>query len=281
MKFLTRFAAVGLAASAWMGAADPASAQSTGWMAVPSTTAQFFGYGYGAGHHAPIVRTPAQAPLRMDRRTWLPACYGTLAPAAYATPGCWCGGCYGGLPATMAPAAPGEPSSPAAEPVPPNPEPAPDTTPAPAPGDEPHPTPPGDEPTPLPPIVDVPPEPPAAPSLVQTVGDTSGETACGDPSLRRPSIGTPRASDLFTAPAFAALSPSVVVPAEGRRVADLFGAPSLVEATPLLGPPTVAPGPAPISAPPPKPAPPLAESPVRTPLFTAPVAAPPEGTVVR
>jgi hypothetical protein len=52
-------------------------------MRLPSTTAQYLGYGYGAGHHAPLVRTPGQRPAYTPRRVAHPAVYGPLWPADY------------------------------------------------------------------------------------------------------------------------------------------------------------------------------------------------------
>lgn len=48
-------------------------AQSMGRWNVPSTPAQFFGYGYGPGHQAPIVRAPGYQPLRVPRLAVVPA----------------------------------------------------------------------------------------------------------------------------------------------------------------------------------------------------------------
>lgn len=72
-----------------------ASAQSLGFMALPSTVPQYLGYGYGAGHHVPIVRTPQQRPDRMDRRTVAPPCCGPLCPQPYMPVGCYGPGCNG------------------------------------------------------------------------------------------------------------------------------------------------------------------------------------------
>jgi hypothetical protein len=85
-----------LVAGAALAATAPrAAAESIGFMHMPSTVAQFLGYGYGAGHHAPIVRTPAQRPAPTPRRAAPPPCYGPLYPAAYAPIGCYDCGCYG------------------------------------------------------------------------------------------------------------------------------------------------------------------------------------------
>jgi hypothetical protein len=84
-------AALALGGVEWGGTA---SAQGIGCAKMPSTVPQYFGFGYGAGHHAPIVRTPAQQPPRMDRRVRVAARCGTLGPAPYAPLGCY-SGCYG------------------------------------------------------------------------------------------------------------------------------------------------------------------------------------------
>lgn len=85
-----------------------ASAQGIGFANMPSTVPQYFGCGYGAGHHAPMVRTPAQQPPRMDRRVRVAARCGPLGPAPYASLDCY-GGCYGGGCAPQATFNPGVP----------------------------------------------------------------------------------------------------------------------------------------------------------------------------
>lgn len=82
-----------IAVTTAMSRADQTSAQSLGCLALPSTMPQVIGYGYGAGHHAPIVRTPAQRPPRMDRHVKAPACYGPLCPEPYAPIGCYGAAC--------------------------------------------------------------------------------------------------------------------------------------------------------------------------------------------
>ncbi len=52
--------------------ADAACGQSFGHWHLPSTTAQVFGYGNGAGHHAPIVRTLDCNPERVPRVAFVP-----------------------------------------------------------------------------------------------------------------------------------------------------------------------------------------------------------------
>jgi len=44
-----------------------AEAQSFGRWRMPSTPAQFFGYGYGPGHQAPMVRMPGCTPMSVQR----------------------------------------------------------------------------------------------------------------------------------------------------------------------------------------------------------------------
>jgi len=46
--------------------------QSLGRWRMPSTPAQFFGCGYGPGHHAPIVRMPCCTPMSVQRLNFVP-----------------------------------------------------------------------------------------------------------------------------------------------------------------------------------------------------------------
>jgi hypothetical protein len=85
--------AISLVVSWAVAAADRAVAESIGFLHMPSTVAQYLGYGYGAGHHVPIVRTPAQRPAPIPRRAAPPPCYGPLYPAAYAPIGCYDSSC--------------------------------------------------------------------------------------------------------------------------------------------------------------------------------------------
>lgn len=75
--------------------AGRSSAQSWGCLGLPSTTAQYLGYGYGPGRHAPLVRTPGQRPAAVPRRVVHPAAYGPLWPADYQYVRCYgdCGQC--------------------------------------------------------------------------------------------------------------------------------------------------------------------------------------------
>jgi len=52
---------------------DAARAQAYGPWRIPSTAAQFFGFGFGAGHHAPIVRSLGGCPPRIARVAFVPA----------------------------------------------------------------------------------------------------------------------------------------------------------------------------------------------------------------
>jgi hypothetical protein len=74
-------------------AAGDASAQAIGLYHMPSTVPQYFGWGYGAGHHAPLVCTAAQRPGRSARIAKAPPCYGPLGPAVYEPIGCYGGSC--------------------------------------------------------------------------------------------------------------------------------------------------------------------------------------------
>jgi hypothetical protein len=92
------------------GAETPCSAQSIGCYRMPSTVAQYFGYCYGAGHHAPIVKTPWQHPERVQRMAFAPPQCGPLGPAPYEIYGCYGGHCS--TPHLYAPAPAGLPEPP-------------------------------------------------------------------------------------------------------------------------------------------------------------------------
>jgi hypothetical protein len=102
-----------------------AGAQSVGCFGMPSRVSQDLGYGYGAGHHAPMVRTWGQHPERVPRRVWAPAAEGPLYPAAYGPIGCYGEAC----PTAPAP----HPALPAPHPALPAPEPVPVPAPTPPP----------------------------------------------------------------------------------------------------------------------------------------------------
>jgi hypothetical protein len=74
-------------------AAADASAQAIGVYHMPSTVPQYLGWGYGAGHHAPMVCSAAQRPDRSTRLAKAQPCYGPLGPACYEPIGCYGGGC--------------------------------------------------------------------------------------------------------------------------------------------------------------------------------------------
>jgi hypothetical protein len=96
--------------------ASTASAQNMGFARMPSTVPQYFGFGYGAGHHAPMVRTPGNQPFHVDRRVRVPARCGRLSPAPYAPIGCYGPNC---APGAFAYPAPPETAPPPTYPVPP------------------------------------------------------------------------------------------------------------------------------------------------------------------
>jgi hypothetical protein len=123
---------VGLLAALAVGETS-AQAQSLGYMRMPSTLAQYVGCGYGAGHHAPIVRTPLVRPERVPRMTVAPPC-DPLYPAGYQPIGCYGEPCYRtdvwdySVPAAYRPIMPAAPTVVAPEAV--IPTPAPSATPA-------------------------------------------------------------------------------------------------------------------------------------------------------
>jgi hypothetical protein len=82
---------------------NEAAAQSLGPKDVPSRVCQCFGYGWGAGYHAPLVRTPGVHPYRVPRNVWVPADCGSLYPAAYEPLGSSGQSCYKGEPNWMTP----------------------------------------------------------------------------------------------------------------------------------------------------------------------------------
>ena len=69
--------------------AGGASAQSFGHYHLPSTLPQFCGLGYGAGHHAPMIR-PGKCcePLRIERYVHVPGCGACGAMPKQSFPGC-------------------------------------------------------------------------------------------------------------------------------------------------------------------------------------------------
>jgi hypothetical protein len=75
-----------------------AVAQSFGHYHLPSTLPQFCGLGYGAGHHAPMIR-PGKCcePLRIERYVHVPGCgaFGAMPMQGFA--GCSSPGCHAQL----------------------------------------------------------------------------------------------------------------------------------------------------------------------------------------
>ena len=71
-----------------------AAAQSFGFYSMPSRFTQYLGYGYGAGHHAPIVKSPNQHPPRVPKHVRAPEMCGPLYVAPYAPIGCYGETCY-------------------------------------------------------------------------------------------------------------------------------------------------------------------------------------------
>lgn len=65
------FALVALLALSLMQSAS--LAKGTGLWRLPSSTAQYFGYGYGPGHHAPMIRSPGYRPPQVQRLKFIPA----------------------------------------------------------------------------------------------------------------------------------------------------------------------------------------------------------------
>lgn len=117
MKLPLKTAATLLAAAAAAAAVSPdASAQSIGFYSMPSRFTQYLGYGYGAGHHAPIVRTRGQHPDRIPRRVRGSAECGPLYAAPSAPIGCYGDACYA-APAPYSAPAPHEAPTPAAAPM--------------------------------------------------------------------------------------------------------------------------------------------------------------------
>ena len=90
------------------------AAESIGRASMPSSVAQYFGYGYGAGRHVAIVRTPGMHGPHVPRNVRVPRYVGPLYPAPYAPVRCYGEACYGAAP----PAVPEPAVTPAVIPVP-------------------------------------------------------------------------------------------------------------------------------------------------------------------
>lgn len=70
------------------------SAQSIGFWHLPSTQPQYCGFGFGPGHHVPMIRTHGCASFRVPRRLHTREClagglaYGSTFPGECESPGC-------------------------------------------------------------------------------------------------------------------------------------------------------------------------------------------------
>src|SRR3954469_14659476 len=78
----------------FVGGASHAHGQALGCYDMPSRLTQYIGYGYGAGHHAPIARTEGPYPSRIPRNVWAPTACGVPYTAAYQPVGCYGEACY-------------------------------------------------------------------------------------------------------------------------------------------------------------------------------------------
>ncbi len=76
---------------------DEVSAQSLGHYHLPSTLPQFCGLGYGAGHHAPMIRPMDCHPPRMQRYVRVPGCGACGAMPLESFAGCSSSGCHAEL----------------------------------------------------------------------------------------------------------------------------------------------------------------------------------------
>lgn len=75
------FALVALLALSFMPSVS--LAKGTGLWRLPSSTAQYFGYGYGPGHHAPMIRSPGYQPPQVQRLKFIPAKQGPFCPTGH------------------------------------------------------------------------------------------------------------------------------------------------------------------------------------------------------
>lgn len=72
---------------------DQAAARFPGFPPMPSTCAQWWGYGYGPGQHAPMLMTPKAEPERGPRYIRTRDECALASPAPYAPIGCYGNGC--------------------------------------------------------------------------------------------------------------------------------------------------------------------------------------------
>lgn len=93
MSTRTQLAASLFAVAATLSLAGEAAAWLPGFPPMPSNCAQWWGYGYGPGQHAPMLRTPGAEPERESRYVRMPRGCGLAYPAPYAPIGCYGNGC--------------------------------------------------------------------------------------------------------------------------------------------------------------------------------------------
>ena len=91
-----RTAACAAVLGAMLSSAEPAAAWLPGFPPLPSTCAQWWGYGYGPGQHAPMLLTPGAEPDRGPRTIRTRGECALMPPAPYAPIGCYHHGCHCG-----------------------------------------------------------------------------------------------------------------------------------------------------------------------------------------
>lgn len=87
------FAASLVIVAAALSTTHEAAAWFPGFPPMPSTRAQWWGYGYGPGHHAPMLHTPGAAPAGGPRNIHDHGGCALTYPAPYAPIGCYGGAC--------------------------------------------------------------------------------------------------------------------------------------------------------------------------------------------
>jgi hypothetical protein len=93
MSTRNQLAASLLALAATLSLAGEAAAWLPGFPPMPSTCAQWWGYGYGPGQQAPMLKTPGAEPDRGPRYVRMPRGCGLAYPAPYAPIGCYGNDC--------------------------------------------------------------------------------------------------------------------------------------------------------------------------------------------
>ncbi len=91
-----QLAALTTALAATLSLASEAAAWLPGFPPMPSNCAQWWGYGYGPGHHAPMIKSRGAEPESGPRYVKMPAGCGLTCPAPYAPIGCYGNGCQCG-----------------------------------------------------------------------------------------------------------------------------------------------------------------------------------------